>query len=32
MTNQTANAPVDLVIVGVIDSLEVGGKWTYRKE
>jgi len=31
-TNQTGNAPVDAVIVGVIDSLELGGKVTYRKE
>ena len=31
-TNQTTNAPVDAVIVGVIDSLELSGKVTYRKE
>ena len=31
-TNQTANAPVDAVIVGVIDSLELGGTVSYRKE
>jgi ethanolamine utilization protein EutN len=31
-TNQTNNAPVDAVIVGVIDSLELGGAVTYRKE
>jgi ethanolamine utilization protein EutN len=31
-THQTNNAPVDAVIVGVIDSLELGGKVTYRKE
>ena len=31
-TNQTNNAPVDAVIVGVIDSLEMSGKVTYRKE
>ena len=31
-TNQTSNAPVDAVIVGVIDSLELSGKVTYRKE
>ncbi len=31
-TNQTTNAPVDAVIVGVIYSLEQGGKVTYRKE
>lgn len=30
-TNQTTNAPVDAVIVGVIDSLELSGKVTYRK-
>ena len=30
-TNQTTNAPVDAVIVGVIDSLELGGDVTYRK-
>ena len=30
-TNQTTNAPVDAVIVGVIDSLEMSGKVTYRK-
>ena len=30
-TNQTTNAPVDAVIVGVIDSLELGGEVTYRK-
>jgi microcompartment protein CcmK/EutM len=30
-TSQTQHAPVDLVIVGVIDSLEVGGAVTYRK-
>jgi ethanolamine utilization protein EutN len=30
-TTQTNNAPVDAVIVGVIDSLELGGKVTYRK-
>ena len=29
-TNQTTNAPVDAVIVGVIDSLEQSGKVTYR--
>ena len=31
-TNQTSNAPVDAVIVGVIDSLEMSGTVTYRKE
>ena len=31
-TDQTADAPVDAVIVGVIDSLEMGGEVTYRKE
>ena len=31
-TNQTNNAPVDAVIVGVIDSLEMSGKVTYQKE
>jgi len=31
-TNQTTNAPVDAVIVGVIDSLEMAGNVTYRKE
>ncbi len=30
-TELTLNAPVDLVIVGVIDSLEIGGAVTYRK-
>jgi len=30
-TAQTQHAPVDLVIVGMIDSLEVGGQVTYRK-
>lgn len=30
-TTLTQQAPVDLVIVGVIDSLEVGGQVTYRK-
>ena len=30
-TSQTTNAPVDAVIVGVIDSLELGGEVTYRK-
>jgi microcompartment protein CcmK/EutM len=31
-TDQTTNAPVDAVIVGVIDSLEMSGTVTYRKE
>jgi ethanolamine utilization protein EutN len=31
-TSQTNGAPVDAVIVGVIDSLEMGGTVTYRKE
>ena len=31
-TSQTTNAPVDAVLVGVIDSLEMSGKVTYRKE
>ena len=31
-TRQTTDTPVDAVIVGVIDSLEMGGKVTYRKE
>ena len=30
-TSQTTNAPVDAVIVGVIDSLELSGEVTYRK-
>jgi microcompartment protein CcmK/EutM len=30
-TLQTQNSPVDAVIVGVIDSLEMEGKLTYRK-
>jgi microcompartment protein CcmK/EutM len=31
-TSQTNGAPVDAVIVGVIDSLEMAGEVTYRKE
>ena len=31
-TSQTNNTPVDAVIVGVIDSLELGGEVTYRKQ
>ena len=30
-TSQTRDVPVDAVIVGVIDSLELGGEVTYRK-
>ena len=30
-TRQTTDTPVDAVIVGVIDSLEMGGTVTYRK-
>jgi len=30
-TETTLNLPVDAVIVGVIDSLQIGGKDTYRK-
>jgi len=30
-TDQTTNTPVDAVIVGVIDSLEMSGTVTYRK-
>ena len=32
LTSQTQNAPVDMVIVGVIDSLEVGGRLSYRSQ
>jgi ethanolamine utilization protein EutN len=31
-TKQTTDTPIDAVIVGVIDSLELGGEVTYRKE
>jgi len=31
-TNQTTDAPVDAVIVGVIDSLEMSGKVTYQSK
>ena len=31
-TSQTTNAPVDAVIVGVIDSLEMSGKVTYQSK
>lgn len=30
-TESSLNAPVDAVIIAVIDSLEVGGKVTFRK-
>ncbi len=30
-TGYTRDLPVDAVIVGVIDSLEEGGKFTYKK-
>ena len=30
-TQYTADAPVDAAIVGIIDSLEVGGTVTFRK-
>jgi microcompartment protein CcmK/EutM len=30
-TNQTTDMPVDAVIIGVIDSLEMSGEVTYRK-
>ena len=30
-TDRTTGAPVDLVIIGMIDSLEVGGTVTFRK-
>ena len=32
LTSLTTNAPIDLVIVGVIDSLEIGGAVVYRKQ
>jgi microcompartment protein CcmK/EutM len=32
MTDQTTGAPVDAVIMAVIDHLEVGGQVVYRKE
>ncbi|MFQ5874330.1 MAG: EutN/CcmL family microcompartment protein [Dehalococcoidia bacterium] len=31
-TAQTENAPVDAAIVGILDSLEVEGEVTFRKE
>jgi microcompartment protein CcmK/EutM len=31
-TKQTTDVPIDSVIVGVIDSLELSGKVSYRKE
>lgn len=31
-TGFTKNLPIDAVIVGVIDSLEQGGKYTYQKQ
>jgi ethanolamine utilization protein EutN len=31
-TGFTRDLPIDAVIVGVIDSLELGGKFSYRKE
>lgn len=31
-THFTKNLPIDAVIVGVIDSLEEGGKYTYQKQ
>ena len=30
-THETLDAPVDLAIVGVVDSLEVDGRVTFRK-
>lgn len=30
-TSLTQNAPIDAVIIGVIDSLEVDGTFTFRK-
>jgi microcompartment protein CcmK/EutM len=32
LTVQTTNAPVDLAIIGILDSLEVSGRVTYRKQ
>ncbi len=32
MTDFTHERPIDAVIMAVIDSLEIGGKVTYRKE
>ncbi len=31
-TGFTRDLPIDAVIVGVIDSLELGGKFSYQKE
>jgi microcompartment protein CcmK/EutM len=31
-TGFTKDLPIDAVIVGVIDSLEVGGKFSYQKQ
>ena len=31
-TGTTGNQPVDAVIMGILDSLEVGGSVTFRKE
>lgn len=31
-TGQTQTTPLDAVIVGVIDSLEVGGAFTFKKK
>jgi len=31
-TGFTKDLPIDAVIVGVIDSLELGGKFSYKKE
>ena len=31
-TGQTTDVPIDAVIVGVIDSLELSGQVSYRKE
>ena len=31
-TGTTSNQPVDAVIMGILDSLEVGGDVTFRKE
>ncbi|GAB4578413.1 MAG: EutN/CcmL family microcompartment protein [Anaerolineales bacterium] len=31
-TGFTKNLPIDAVIVGVIDSLEEGGKYTYQRQ
>ena len=31
-TNRTQGAPVDAAIVAIVDSLELGGKFVFRKE